>query len=398
MKGYGMNTFRYLLESAAGEIVDGAADAQAGNASQATIFTVLKIAVPVVAIIGIIYLIYFVFRDKLIGNLSYRRYFSEKGSYEGDELTLTEVIYNKSFLPLFRIKIEYYIYNDLQYDGYPPDREHAMQYTLSKFFIILPFMQVKRKHSIRLLKRGYYTLDTINLLYAKRERNISAPAEVYVYPRMMGIDELPIPSSSMQGDAFSRQWLIRDPFSVSGVREYRFGDPFNTINFKATAKSAMMGVSGLRVNNRDFCSNRNFMIYLNFQTDKEVTMPFREYEKLMEKGLSYSAALLREAFNFGYRAGFAANCTLVSGENQVKFPMTQGALNYEDILMQMSKVRLAEGISFAALMGNDALGGLCDSEVFILTTYINEGIDKTVDTLHKFGNSVSVIMLGELKD
>ena len=82
----------------------------------------------------------------------------------------------------------------------------------------------------------------------------------------------------------------------------------------------------------------------------------------------------------------------------MKFPMTQGALNYEDILMQMSKVRLAEGVSFAALLGNDALGGLCDSEVFILTTYINEGIDRTVDTLHKFGNNVSVIMLGELKD
>lgn len=391
-----MNTFRYLLD----ELADGAVGEApaAGDITKESWFLVLKIAIPVVAIIGIIYLIYFIFRDKLIGNLSYTRFFSEKGSYEGDEVTMTEVIHNKSFLPLFMIKIEYYIYNDLQYDDYPPDREHAMQYTLSKFFIILPFMQVRRKHTIKLLKRGYYTLDTINLLYAKRERNVLAPAEIYVYPKMIGIDDLPIPSSSMQGDAFSRQWLIRDPFSVSGVREYRFGDPFNTINFKATAKSAMLGVNGLRVNNRDFCSNRNFMIYLNFQTDKEVAMPFKVYEKLMEKGLSYAAALLREAFNFGYRAGFAANCTLVSGENQVKFPMTQGALNYEDILMQMSKVRLAEGVSFTALLGSDALGGLCDSEVFILTTYINEQIDRTVDTFHKFGNNVSVIMLGDLQD
>ena len=391
-----MNTFRYLLN----ELATGTAgeSTATGDITKESWYVFLKIAIPVVAIIGIIYLIYFIFRDKLIGNLSYTRFFSEKGSYEGDEVTMTEVIHNKSFLPLFMIKIEYYIYNDLRYDDYEPDREHAMQYTLSKFFIILPFMQVKRKHTIKLLKRGYYTLDTINLLYAKRERNVSAPAEIYVYPKMIGIDDLPIPSSSMQGDAYSRQWLIRDPFSVSGVREYRFGDPFNTINFKATAKSAMLGVSGLRVNNRDFCSNRNFMIYLNFQTDKEVAMPFKVYEKLMEKGLSYAAALLREAFNFGYRAGFAANCTLVSGENQVKFPMTQGALNYEDILMQMSKVRLAEGVSFAALLGNDALGGLCDSEVFILTTYVNEQIDRTVDTFHKFGNNVSVIMLGDLQD
>lgn len=361
-------------------------------------FAFLKVALSIAAVFAVIYLIYYIFRDKLIGRLTYERYFSEKGSYEGEELIMTEVLQNKSFLPLFRIKIEYYIYNELQYDEYPPDKEHAMQYTLSKFFIILPFMQIKRRHSIRLLKRGFYTLDTVTLLYAKRERAIHAPAEIYVYPKLVGIDELPIPSSSMQGDAYSRQWLIRDPFSVSGIREYRFGDPFNTVNFKATAKNAVLGINGIRVNNRDFCSNRNFMIYLNFQMDSEASMPFKIYEKLMEKGLSYAAALLREAFNFGYRAGFAANCPLVSGENHVRFPMTEGAIDYEDILMQMAKVRPAEGISFTALIGNDAVGGLCDSEVFILTTYINDRIDQTVDMLNKFGNNVSIIMLGELRD
>ena len=393
-----MNMFRYLLDELAEGGLNSDAVAEAGDITKETWYVVLRFGITFLAIAAIIYLIYFIFRDKLIGNLSYTRYFSEKGSYEGDTVTMTEVIHNKSFLPLFMIKIEYYVYSDLQYDDYPVDRSHEMQYAISKFFIILPYMQVKRKHSIKLLKRGHYTLDTINILYAKRERNTLAPAEIYVYPKLIGIDDLPIPSSSMQGDAYSRQWLIRDPFSVSGVREYRFGDPFNTINFKATAKSAMLGVSGLRVNNRDFCSNRNFMIYLNFQTSKDEIMARREYERLMEKGLSYAAALLREAFNFGYRAGFAANCTLITGENQIKFPMTQGAINYEDILIQMAKVRLSDGVSFAALLGNDATGGLCDSEVFILTTYINETMDRTIDTFHRFGNNVSVIMLGELQD
>lgn len=388
-----MNLYRYLLESDIGSEV-----LEQENFFESDLYVFLKILVSVLAVLLIIYLIYYIFRDKLIANLAYSRSFAEKGSYEGDEIIMTETLYNRSFLPLFFIKIEYYVYNDLQYDDYPYDKDHAMQYTLSKFFIILPFMQIKRKHTIRLLKRGYYTLDTINLLYSKRERTIHAPAEVYVYPKMVGIDELPIPSSSMQGDAFSRQWLIRDPFSVSGIREYRFGDPFNTINFKATARSGSLGVNGIRVNNRDFCSNRNFMIYLNFQMNPEAPMPFKSYEKLMEKGLSYAAALLREAFNFGYRAGFAANCPLITGENHMRFPMTQGVLNYTDILMQMAKVRAAEGISFVALVGNDALGGLCDSEVFILTTYINERIDQTVDTLHKFGNNVSIVMLGELQD
>ncbi len=352
----------------------------------------------IIAILVILYIIYRFLKNKLIVNLTYTRHFSEKGSYEGEELQLIETIYNRSFLPFFFIDIEYYIYNELNYDNYEIDRSRNMQYTRSRFYIILPFMQIRRKHSIKLLKRGYYALDTVTVIYSRRERRLSAPADVYVYPKLTGIDDLPIPSSSMQGDAFSRQWLIKDPFSVSGIREYRFGDPFNSINFKATARSGKMNIEGIRVNNRDFCSNRNFMIYLNFQTDTTVSMPYNIYEKLMERGLSYASALLREAFNFGYRAGFAANCLMLSGEKQIRFPMTQGAINYEEILCHMAQMRMSEGSSFASLLQNDVLGGLCDSEIFLLTTYMNETIDTVVNNFHRFGNNVTVIMLGDLKD
>ncbi len=358
----------------------------------------LVIAGAVIAILVILYSLYRYLKNKLIVNLKYTRHFSEKGAYEGEELQLIETIYNRSFLPFFFIDIEYYIYNELNYDNYEIDRKRNMQYTRSRFYFILPFMQIRRKHSIKLLKRGYYALDTVTVIYSRKERRISAPADVYVYPKLIGIDDLPVPSSSMQGDAFSRQWLIKDPFSISGIREYRFGDPFNSINFKATARSGRMNIEGIRVNNRDFCSNRNFMIYLNFQTDTEVSIPDHIYEKLMERGLSYASALLREAFNFGYRAGFAANCTMLSGANQIRFPMTQGAVNYEEILCHMAQMRMSEGCSFASLLQNDVLGGLCDSEIFLLTTYMKDNLDTVVDNFHRFGNNVTVIMLGDLKD
>ena len=358
----------------------------------------LVIAGIIVGIIALLVIVYFILRAKLITRITYTREFSEKGSYEGDEIYLYETITNRSFLPFFFIDIEYYIYNELKYDDYVQERNKTMQYTTSRFHIVLPYMRVRRKHTIKLLKRGFYQLDTVTFFYGRKERRISAPAEVYIYPKMTGIDELPIPSSSMQGDAFSRQWLIRDPFSVSGIREYRFGDTFNSINFKATARSGRAGFEGIRVNNRDFCSNRNFMVYLNFQMPPEMAMEDRIYEKFMEKGLSYAAALLREAFTFGYRAGFAANCTLVSGEKFIRFPMTQGVIHYEEILRYMSLINMGDGISFAALLQNDVLGGLVDSEVFILTNYMNEALDAVVDNFHKFGNNVSVIMLGDIKD
>lgn len=352
----------------------------------------------IAGLVAALIIVYIILTKKYIDRITYKREFSEKGSYEGDELQLIETITNRSFLPFFFIDIEYYIFNELQYDDYEQERDRNMQYASSRFYFVPPYMQIRRRHTIKLKKRGFYQLDTVSFWYARKQKRISAPAEVYVYPRLTGIDDLPIPSSSMQGDAFSKQWLIRDPFSVSGIREYRFGDPFNSINFKATAKSGRLGFEGIRVNNRDFCSNRNFMVYLNFQQPPEMAMHDKVYERFMERGLSYAAALLREAFTFGYRAGFAANCTLVSGEKYIRFPMTQGVLNYEEILKYMSLVSMSEGISFAALLQNDILGGLFDSEVFLLTNYMNEALDGVVDNFHRFGNNVSVIMLGDLKD
>ena len=206
----------------------------------------LIIAGCIVGAIVLLVVFYIFLSLKYIDRITYKREFSEKGSYEGDELQLIETIANRSFLPFFFIDIEYYIFNELQYDDYEQERDRNMQYTRSRFFIVLPYMQIKRRHTIKLKKRGFYQLDTVTFWYGRKQRRISAPAQVYVYPKLTGIDDLPIPSSSMQGDAFSKQWLIKDPFSVSGIREYRFGDPFNSINFKATAKSGKLGFEGIR--------------------------------------------------------------------------------------------------------------------------------------------------------
>ncbi len=347
--------------------------------------------------LALLYGAYCFLRAKALKKISYTRQFSEKGSYQGDEILLIETITNKSLLPLFFVTIDYYIYNQLQYDGYELSRDENMQFATSRFFLILPFMRIKRKHRIKLLKRGYYELDTITASCTKAERRIFAPAKVYVYPALMKTDDLPIPASTLQGDANSRTWLIKDPFSLSGIREYRFGDSFNSINFKATARSGKLGFEGIRVNNRDFCSNRNLMVYLNFQTDGSSPIAGDYYERLMEKGLSYSAAILREAFEYGYRVGFSANSTLSSGETHIYYPMTQGAVNYEEILRQMALVTLREGgSSFTSIIKNDIIRGMCDSEVLIISTYCNETIDSAANQLRRYGNNVTIILLGEL--
>lgn len=355
-------------------------------------WTKLAVVVSIAFIIFILVFISLKIREKLMEKVIYRRTFSDVGAYESEFVTMIESVYNPTPFPLFFVNIEGYIYNGIPMEQYEIDPRKAMQYYVSRFHL-MPFMQIRRRHIIRCAKRGYYRLETVDIYYNKKVRYIDAPADVYVYPRIVPLYETTEPTSDRQGDSFTRRWLIKDPFSLNGIRDYHFGDSFNSINFKATARSGRMDISSLKVNNRDFCSARTFLVYLNFQTDTSIAISTKSYEAMMELGLSFSSAIIREASYNGYRAGFAANCCTVSGDDRIRFPIESGEKHLEEILKEMAKVRHKVGVSFYSMLESDIRDGLNDTEIYIITPYVNETLDEQIAKFHRFGNTVTVLQL-----
>ena len=344
-------------------------------------------------ILAVLYLIYRKLKDKMVGRIEYTREFSEKGVYEGEYVTMTETITNRSWVPLFFIDIESYIYNGIRLQDIPFEPKKAMQYLTSRFHL-LPFMRIRRKHEVLCAKRGYYTLETIDLYYNKKVLYMNAPAELYVYPKVVPLNDEVMPSSTMPGESVTTRRLFIDQFSFSGIREYRSGDPFNSVNFKATARSAAFGIQGMKVNARDYCSNRTILVYLNFQTDLDDKIPTHIYEDMMERGLSYAAALIREANYMGYRAAFEANCVLITGEKKIQFPLGSGRLHLEEILKEMAKVRPSVGVSFLSLLQEGNRSDVSDIEIFLLTPFLNAEIEDEIIKFQARGNHVQILKLG----
>lgn len=346
----------------------------------------------IVLFLVILYIIYYHLKDKMVQKLEYTREFTEEGVYETEYVYLIETITNRSWLPLFFIDVESFIYNGIRLQDVEFNPKKAMQYVTSRFHL-LPYMRIRRKHEVRCVNRGFYQLETIDLYYNKKVRYISAPAELYVYPRVVPIREEMKPSSLMPGESVTSRRLFIDPFSFSGIREYRAGDPFNTVNFKATAKSGAFGSQGLKVNTRDYCSNRTIMVYLNFQVDIEDQIPTRLYEPMMERGLSYAAAIIREANYMGYRAGFEANCVLVTGEQKIQFPLGAGSFHLKEILKEMAKCRPSVGVSYASLLEAAVHKDYSDIEVILITPYVNEEIEDRIIDFQANGNHVALVKL-----
>lgn len=353
---------------------------------------ILPITATCALVILFIYTTYYAVKKHVLKRVKYNREFSVSGVFEGEEVTLTETVYNSSILPVFFVDFESYIYHSLKIQGYAAEDNSAMQLIISRFHL-MPYMQITRRHKITCTRRGYYKLSTVCVITKKwgieEAEYFSSETELYVYPKSVELNQISYPVNYVQGDSISMRRIMQDPFSISGIRDYSSGDPFNMINFKATAKSGFQGMQSIKVNKLDYCSNRIFMIYINFQISMAV--PTEIYESLMEQALSFAASFISEALRNGYRVGLSANCQMVSGEKLITFPIIGGLHHIEDILREMAKIQIRSGVSFASLLNRGIASDIYDAEIFIITLDMNASIDDSISLMKRRNNAVTVV-------
>ncbi len=338
--------------------------------------------------------IYGAMRAARLERLVYERHFTEVGVYEGEEVELVEIIRNPGFFPMLGVDVESYVYNELELEEYEPDGKSSMQYCISRFNL-WPYMQIKRHHRITALQRGHYQLQIATIYSKKAPIPVEAPTELYVYPKAIPLGLHAVAVGRMQGDYISQRPLFTDPFSLAGIRDYRFGDPVSQINFKASARVPMTGFSSspLKVNARDYCASRRLMIYMDFHLPMGSRIDGKEYNKRAERGLSFAAALVRDAIYGGFAVGFAANCKAHDGELSSRFPCESSEAQLIAIMKEMARMNPADGASFSSILEADIKTGMRDTEIIIISFDTEDEVLDRITTLEQFGNSVQNIIL-----
>jgi uncharacterized protein (DUF58 family) len=346
----------------------------------------------------ILWRIYLRLREKNLKNISYSREFTEKGVYAGDEVELIETVVNNGFFPLLAVDIEAYLYNELRLSGFEPPKKDGMQYFISRFNL-WPYMRIRRRHKLTCLKRGHFKLQSAIVRKKLGEEVFECPADIYVYPRPFEIDPALPAVSMMQGEERALRQLFADPFSLSGVRDYRFGDPVSQINFKASAKTwlgSRRSATPLMVNDRDFCAARRLAVFIDYHLERDCGIDGEEYERLTELALSYSAHIIRNAVYGGYSVGFFANCKREDGSMIERFPLEGGEAHMLDIFRTMASMRAADGGSFPALLDELIETGENSAEILIFVLCETPETNASAFELERRGNGVRVFSLPEL--
>lgn len=91
-------------------------------------------------------------------------------------------------------------------------------------------------------RRGYYPLGPLFLNsgdlfgFAEAERRDPQPTYLTVYPQIVPLNRLGLPSKSPFGTIKTPQQLYEDPARTVGVRDYRPGDTLRRVHWKASAR------------------------------------------------------------------------------------------------------------------------------------------------------------------
>ncbi len=170
----------------------------------------------------------------VIRQLQVSRHFNDH-AFAGETVDVEIVWENKSLLPLPWLEFS---------ESIPPELRRG---ETGSWAIGLGSRQTRKlRYQVRAGKRGYYQLGPARLTsgdlfgLVRPSTGTLAPDYLTVYPRIVPLVELGLPSRLPFGTIASQQRLFEDPARPAGIRQYRSGDSQRQINWKASAHASQL--------------------------------------------------------------------------------------------------------------------------------------------------------------
>ncbi len=173
---------------------------------------------------------------KALGVIAVRREFNPH-AFLGERVAVHLRLANTSFLPLAWLQIHESLPVGMSTSG-----------PFQQVVTLGPKAHLDFDYNLNCLRRGYYAvgplvLHTGDVLGAAAVQSASVPADhLTVFPRIVPLTRVKLPSSSPLGALRTNQPAFEDPSRVLGKRDYLAGDSLRRIDWKASAVAGRLQV------------------------------------------------------------------------------------------------------------------------------------------------------------
>lgn len=279
-----------------------------------------------------------------LGLLSIQRHLPDR-AFCGQRLTAKAVISNRSWLPVPWLVLQ---------ERSPLELRDETDYRIA--LSVGGRSSIEHEYSFDCKQRGYYSVGPLSLTsgdlfgFAQNEWRENATPHLLVYPRIVPIHELGLPSRIPFGRLSTQRPTVEDPARLAGVRAYTANDDLRRVHWKATAHSGEMLV-------KKFQPAIALEIQIILDLNRRI-YPIRELVGASEWGVTIAASVASYAIQERQAAGLL--CNGIDGRTLQRPPLLlprNGQNQLTAILSQLACVQLTPIGDAAQDAAQNAAGG-----------------------------------------
>jgi len=203
-------------------------------------------------------------------------------------------------------------------------------------------------YELQCRQRGYYALGGLNVtssdVFGVRTQSydLLGPSHLTVYPLVVSLDELGLPSKSPFGHLRAREPLYEDPSRAIGVRDYQTGDSLRKINWKTSAAIGRLQV-------------RKLEPAMTLQTVLMVNLALNEYERqdafyATEQAIVVAASIANHLVGLRQEVGLVTNGRDPLGGSPAGLAVRKGRSHLIAILELLGRIDQTSSADFLSLL------------------------------------------------
>lgn len=325
----------------------------------------------------------------------YRRHFERTRLFHGDEIAFDVEIANAKPLPLAWLRAEDELPKALVIEparlshSHRPGRQRLLNLVSLRWY-----ERVTRHYRVGAVQRGAWAFGPARLLsgdmfgFDVREQTLDAVDTLLVYPRIVPLTALGLPSDRPFGEFRAMRQLAEDPLRLNGVREYTSGDSMRYVHWKATARRA-----SLQTKTFDASANRPLALFLNINTHEHA---WEGYDPdLQEFAITATASLARWAWDQGQAVGLFANAVTQPGAQVVRIRPAGHRDQLTLIFEALARVIPFGRWTLEETLRYEGLHLPYGTTLVVVTALLTEPLRRTLLYLHDRGFTLALITLGQ---
>lgn len=348
-----------------------------------------------------------------LSRIEFRRKLSSERAFFGDNIYLDISVANRKPLPLPWFQIEEEIPVDLTittessprreqeentivrenlatYGWYNRDNRTNISHNISLGW----YNKVTRRYPIQCDRRGLFAFGPTRIqsgdLFGifSRESHIMKQHYLIVYPKMVPLETLGIPSRQLFGDIRTRSHIFEDPILTMGIRDYQFGDSLKRVHWKATARTRK-----LQTKIFELTTTTDIALFLDVRTTN--LSVFGVMPELLELAIVTAASITNHTISAGYRTGLYVNQKKRFPNEPMRIPPGQHSDQMMHILDALAQVTAFESMTMTQLIQNESRNLSWGSTIMVVSAYVTDELLSTLYNMKRSGRKIVLVTIGD---